>query len=159
MGCQWRFNPAAVLAAVAANGHAFEAEDLEKLKETGRCIKFDLFGAKLSGANLPGVNLSGADLNGASLIGADLSGADLSGANLTGAVLHAANLDGAEGLTLRQLGCENQATSRPIGPILPIGCGDDNDEKTIARWLTIAPQKDDSDRARFHRRVDHDTQI
>jgi len=103
MGCQWRFNRAAVLAAVAANGHAFEAEDLEKLKEKDRCIKCDLFGAKLIGGNLPGVNLSGADLNRASLIRADLSGADLSGANLTGAVLHSANFGGAEGLTLRQL--------------------------------------------------------
>ncbi len=134
MGCQWRFNRAAVLATVAANGHAFEAEDLEKLKETGRCIKCDLFGAKLigadlseanlEGANLIRANLSGADLNGANLvgakpIGADLQGANLSraslngadlrfavliGTNLTGAVLDAANLDGAEGLTLRQLG-------------------------------------------------------
>jgi len=68
LGFHWRFNRVDLLAAVAANAHAFEAEDLEKLKETGRCIKCDLFGAKLIGANLPGVNLSGADLNRASLI-------------------------------------------------------------------------------------------
>ena len=106
VGGHWRFDRAALLAllaAEAATSHAFEAEDLEKLKEKDRCIKCDLFGAKLIGGNLPGVNLSGADLNRASLIRADLSGADLSGANLTGAVLHSANFGGAEGLTLRQL--------------------------------------------------------
>ena len=62
IGTHWRFDRMALLAAEAATAHAFEVEDLEKLKETGRCIKCDLFGAKLSGANLPGVNLSGADL-------------------------------------------------------------------------------------------------
>jgi uncharacterized protein YjbI with pentapeptide repeats len=90
----WRFDRVALLAAEAANTHAFEAEDLEKLEQTGRCIKCDLFGAKLSVANLPGVNLSGADLSRASLTGADLSGANLSGANLTGAHLSGANLSG-----------------------------------------------------------------
>ncbi len=57
IGTHWRFEPVALLAAEAANAHAFKAEDFEKLKETGRCIKCDLFGAKLSVANLPGVNL------------------------------------------------------------------------------------------------------
>ena len=61
MGCQWRFNRAAVLAAVAANGHAFEAEDLEKLKEKDRCIKCDLFGANLTGAVLHSANFGGAE--------------------------------------------------------------------------------------------------
>jgi len=87
VGTDWRFNRTALLAAMAADAHAFEAADLEKLKETGRCIKCDLFNTKLIGANLPGVNLSGADLNGASLIKADLSGANLSGANLAHADL------------------------------------------------------------------------
>ena len=100
IGTRWRFDRAVLLAAEAANARAFEAEDLKKLKETGRCIKCDLFGAKLNGANLPGVNLSGADLNRASLIGTDLSGANLSGAKLTwadlsGADLSEANLKGA----------------------------------------------------------------
>ncbi len=99
IGAHWRFDRDSLLAAVAAvaaDAHAFEAEDLEKLKETGRCIKCDLFNAKLIGANLPGVNLSGADLNRASLIKADLSGADLSGANLSGANLAHADLSGAD---------------------------------------------------------------
>ena len=104
VGGHWRFDRAALLAllaAEAATAHAFEAEDLEKLKETGRCIKCDLFGAELSGAKLPGVNLSGADLNRARLINVDLSGANLSGADLTwadlsGADLSQANLKGAD---------------------------------------------------------------
>ena len=78
----WRFARVALLVAEAANAHAFKAEDLEKLKETGRCIKCDLSGAKLNVANLPGVNLSGADLSRASLTGADLSRANLTGADL-----------------------------------------------------------------------------
>ncbi len=96
IGVYWRFNRAALLVTVAANAHTFEAEDLEKLKVTGRCIKCDLFGAKLIGANLPGVNLSGADLNRARLIGADLRGANLRGANLTWADLSGANLSEAD---------------------------------------------------------------
>ena len=101
IGTRWHFNRAALLAAVAAMADTFpDAEELEKLKETGRCIKCNLINAKLSGANLPGVNLSGADLNRASLIGTDLSGANLSGAKLTwadlsGADLSEANLKGA----------------------------------------------------------------
>ncbi len=87
VGRHWSFDRAALLAAVAGYAHAFEAEDLEKLEETGRCIECDLFGAELIGANLTEVDLSGADLNRASLIGADLSGAKLSGADLAGADL------------------------------------------------------------------------
>ncbi len=94
IGTHWRFDRVGLLAAEAATANAFKAEDLEKLKETGRCIECDLFGAKLSLANLPGVNLSGADLSRASLTGADLSGANLSGANLTGAYLSGADLSG-----------------------------------------------------------------
>lgn len=94
IGTHWRFDRAALLAVEAANAHAYEAEDFEKLKETGRCIKCDLFGAKLSVTGLPGVNLSGVDLRTANLTGADLSGADLSGAKLTGAHLSGADLSG-----------------------------------------------------------------
>ena len=95
IGTHWRFDRAALLAVEAANAHAYEAEDFEKLKETGRCIKCDLFGAKLSVTGLPGVNLSGVDLRTANLTGADLSGADLSGAKLTGAHLSGADLSHA----------------------------------------------------------------
>lgn len=92
MGTHRRFDRVALLAVETAHAHAFEADALEKLKETGRCIECDLSGAKLSGANLPGVNLSGADLKRASLTGADLSGANLSGANLSGANFHGVSL-------------------------------------------------------------------
>ncbi len=49
------------------------------------------------------------------VVGADLKFAVLIWTNLTGAVLHAANLDGAEGLTLRQLdrACGDAKTKLP----------------------------------------------
>ena len=52
IGTHWRFDRVGLLAAEAATANAFKAEDLEKLKETGRCIECDLFGAKLSFSQL-----------------------------------------------------------------------------------------------------------
>ena len=63
---------AVVLMATGA-GHAFDGNDVLKLKTTKRCRSCDLYAA----------DLSGADLSGADLIGANLSGANLSGANLS----------------------------------------------------------------------------
>ena len=68
-----------------------------------------------AGQNLEGADLSGLDLTGLNLTGCQLVGACLSGANLTGAVLEAANLDGAIGLTGRQLdhACGDAKTKLP----------------------------------------------
>jgi len=62
-----------------------------------------LTGAWLVGAYLENANLSGAHLRGAMLAGTNLSGANLDGADLQGALLMSANLEGACGLTLKQL--------------------------------------------------------
>ena len=59
----------------------FEESDLDKLEETGVCVKCDL-----SGANLGGADLSTANLTRATLKLATLTGSDLRGANLTGTI-------------------------------------------------------------------------
>jgi uncharacterized protein YjbI with pentapeptide repeats len=81
-------------------GHAFNTQDLETLRNTGKCVGCDLSGASLSGidlslANLSGANLSGADLRGVNLSNAWLQVANLSKANLSKADLTGAILDGA----------------------------------------------------------------
>ena len=81
---------AVVLVATGAAGHAFDGNDVVKLKTTKRCRSCDLYAADLSGANL-----SGADLSGANLAGADLTAAKLVDANLAGANLDSARLAGA----------------------------------------------------------------
>ena len=82
----------------ASSASAADPADLQKLKDTNKCVECNLYKAILSGANLRianliRANLSGADLSGADLIGADLTRADLSKANLGGANLIGANLD------------------------------------------------------------------
>lgn len=68
---------------------------LKTLKETKKCVRCNLSGARLNGARLIRAQLAGANLSGAKLRGANLRGADLSGANLSGADLRRANLRGA----------------------------------------------------------------
>lgn len=80
---------------------AFDAKDLDTLRETGSCEGCDLRGADLSGRNLLGANLRGAymhraNLRGAKLRNADLSSADLSSANLREADLRDAILTGTQ---------------------------------------------------------------
>ncbi len=81
--------------------HAFDAQDLDKLRKTGNCEGCDLRAADLSGQNLLGANLRGAymhraNLRGAKLRNADLSNADLSSANLREADLRDAILTGTQ---------------------------------------------------------------
>ena len=79
------------LLAATVNAHAFEQQDLDKLKATGSCEGCDLKSAYLKQANLQGANLrqanfvadedsglSGADLTHAIFRNADLSDAKLS---------------------------------------------------------------------------------
>ena len=51
----------------ASSASAFDPDDLQKLKDTGKCATCDLGGADLSGADLGGANLSGAYMQGAAL--------------------------------------------------------------------------------------------
>lgn len=74
---------------------AADPVNIAKLKQTKKCNKCDLRGAKLNGANLQGVEMWYADLRGANLIGANLRGADLLGADLRGTKLTGANLSRA----------------------------------------------------------------
>ena len=84
---------------------AVDPADLQKLKDTNKCVECDLSGADLMEANLSGADLSGAklmstklmiaNLRGADLIDADLEGAKLMGAYLGDANLVLANLEGA----------------------------------------------------------------
>ena len=84
------------LLAMTASAHAYKQEDLDKLKETRKCVGCDLIGADLTGANLSGANLSKANLSGANLSKADLFKANLTGANLSGANLSKASLSKAK---------------------------------------------------------------
>ena len=79
---------------------AFEATDLARLLDSGRCDRCDLRWADLSGRRLTGVSLAGSDLRGADFSGsnlryADLTRADLGQARLDGADLSGARLQGA----------------------------------------------------------------
>ena len=106
---------AATMFASSASG--FDPDDLQKLKDTGKCVTCDLGGADLSGADLGGTNLSGAKLISANLRGANLRGAKLISANLRGADLGGANLSGAymQGAAL----CN---TTMPDGSVINSGC-------------------------------------
>ena len=70
---------AAILFAGIAS--AFDPEDLQKLKDTGKCVSCDL-----SVANLAKADLSSSWLMGAILVDADLSRADLKNAYMNGAI-------------------------------------------------------------------------
>ena len=102
---------------VASSASAFDPDDLQKLKDTGKCATCDLGGADLSGADLGGTNLSGAKLISVNLRGANLRGAKLISANLRGADLGGANLSGAymQGAAL----CN---TTMPDGSVINSGC-------------------------------------
>ena len=67
---------------------AFDAEDLQRLKDTNSCVNCDLSEAMLSHQSL-----QEADLTGANLYRADLSFADLQRANFYYADLTEANLE------------------------------------------------------------------
>ena len=101
----------------ASSASAFDPDDLQKLKDTGKCATCDLGGADLSGADLGGTNLSGAKLISVNLRGANLRGAKLISANLRGADLGGANLSGAymQGAAL----CN---TTMPDGSVINSGC-------------------------------------
>src|SRR5208282_693685 len=85
---------AVVLMATGA-GHAFDGNDVLKLKTTKRCRSCDLYAADLAGASLAGAELTGANLAGAYLVHADLTGAYLTAADLTAAELIDSFLTGA----------------------------------------------------------------
>ena len=70
--------------------HAFNQQDVDRLRATRNCA-----GCDLSGARLPGLAGARADFTNANLSGAFLYKANLSGASLTGAVLQGANLSSA----------------------------------------------------------------
>jgi uncharacterized protein YjbI with pentapeptide repeats len=96
---------------------AVDPADLQKLKDTNKCVECDLSGADLMEANLSGADLSGAKLMSADLRDADLRGSDLIDANLEGAILESANLRGAamRGVIL----CN---TTMPDGSVIYSGC-------------------------------------
>ena len=71
---------------------AYKESDLNKFKNTKKCIECDLTDLNLSRVNLSRVNLSGSDLSGANLSGSDLSGSNLSGVNLSRVNLSGSNL-------------------------------------------------------------------
>ena len=56
----------------ANNAAAFDRNDLQKLNDTGNCVKCDLSGAHLRSINLKGANLKGAVLVDARMYGAIL---------------------------------------------------------------------------------------
>lgn len=91
----------AILAAVAAGpAAAFDAADLARFVETGRCPGCDLSGADFANIARPATeafhaDLRGADLRGARLEGTVLTGADFAGADLRGAALDTADLGDA----------------------------------------------------------------
>ena len=116
----------------ASSASAFDPDDLQKLKDTGKCATCDLGGADLSGADLGGTNLSGAklisanlrgaNLRGAKLISANLRGADLGGANLSGADLSGADLGGANLSGAYMQGAALCNTTMPDGSVINSGC-------------------------------------
>lgn len=83
----------------AGSASAFDADDLQKLKDTGNCVNCDLRNADLkrtdlSEANLALANLSGASLEGANLESANLYGAILNRADMGNANIKNINMDG-----------------------------------------------------------------
>ena len=71
---------------------AYKESDLNKFKNTKKCIECDLTDLNLSRVNLSRVNLRGSDLSGANLSGSDLSGSNLSRVNLSRVNLSGSNL-------------------------------------------------------------------
>ncbi len=65
------------LLAVTVTAHAFEQNDLDKLKATGSCERCDLNFAYMKHASLKGSNLARANLTDAGLRLANISGANL----------------------------------------------------------------------------------
>ena len=101
----------------ASSAFAFDPADVQKLKDTNKCVECNLYKAILSGANLRIANLIRANLSGADLSGADLIGANLSGANLIGADLDGADLIGA--IMNGVIFCN---TIMPDGSVIYSGC-------------------------------------
>jgi uncharacterized protein YjbI with pentapeptide repeats len=54
-------------------------QQIQRLLQTGECIKCNLSGADLTGAHLIGSDLRGANLKGANLSRANIEGADFTG--------------------------------------------------------------------------------
>ena len=71
----------------ANSASAFDPDDLQKLKDTNKCMRCDLSDAGLLRADLNGADLSGANLEGADLVGANLKDAKLNYAIMNGAIL------------------------------------------------------------------------
>tara|TARA_B100000795_G_scaffold174500_1_gene131747 strand:- start:148 stop:513 length:366 start_codon:yes stop_codon:yes gene_type:complete len=115
---------ALTVAAIMFANSAFSADpaDLQKLKDTGACVKCNLSGADLSGAGLSGANLMFANLELANLRNANLTGAFLRGANLEGANLASADLTGAfmRGTYMVEVLLCN--TIMPDGSVIYSGC-------------------------------------
>jgi uncharacterized protein YjbI with pentapeptide repeats len=129
---------------MASGASAFDATDVQSLKDTGKCVGCDLSRSKLNGlvittadATLDAANLSKADLSdaflagislvssnleGAVLVGVHLEGADLTRANLRGANLDGANLTGADLQSAYMQGAILCNTTMPDGTINYSGC-------------------------------------
>ena len=99
----------------ASSASAFDPADLQKLRDTNKCVECDL--SDLSEANLWGANLIAANL-----WGANLSNANLNGANLGAAELSNANLNGAELLGTYMKGVILCNTTMPDGSVIYSGC-------------------------------------
>ena len=96
----------------AGSASAFDPVDVQKLKDTGKCVECDLSGADLSSANLSGAHLESANL----------SGADLEAANLRGAVLDGAYLEDANLLFAIMKGAILCNTTMPDSSVIYSGC-------------------------------------
>jgi uncharacterized protein YjbI with pentapeptide repeats len=94
--------------------HAFNADDLARLKASGSCERCDLRGADLKGMDLAGANLTRASLRNSDLKDPNLSGADLANAIFSDAVFRPTNLSGTDLRTARGLQDEQ----------LEMACGD-----------------------------------
>ena len=109
----------------ASSASAFDPDDLQKLRDTNKCVECDLSDlseANLWGATMRRANLSGADLSSSYLRRADLSGADLRRANLSGANLSNADLSGANLYEAELMGAILCNTTVPDGSVIYSGC-------------------------------------
>ena len=95
MRSSWPILVALVLGQIAVPAAAFEARDLQHLRDTGSCQGCDLAGVEMRGADLREALLAGADLTGVLLENANLFAAELAGAKLERAVLVRVDLDRA----------------------------------------------------------------
>lgn len=78
------------------SSYAYNANDLQKLRNTGSCQNCDLSNADLSNINLTKANLYGANLTNANLTNAKIIDSDLRSVTFTGATINNTNVYGTQ---------------------------------------------------------------